>query len=119
MIRIVILFLLAFWLGIACFVIFLSPKPTKNKLAVRIVTLCFLMLPFCGWWLYMTIDGYRSYQAGVEACKQAKITIYVPYEKWREMVGGHEAWLKLADYEEKSENELSNEEKQNFKFWRC
>jgi hypothetical protein len=114
MIRIVILFLLAFWLGIACFVIFLSPKPTKNKLAVRIVTLCFLMLPFCGWWLYMTIDGYRSYQAGVEACKQAKITIYVPYEKWREMVGGHEAWLKLADYEEKSENELSNEEKQKY-----
>ena len=62
----------------------------------------------------MTIDGYRSYQAGVEACKQAKITIYVPYEKWREMVGGHEAWLKLADYEEKSENELSNEEKQKY-----
>jgi len=36
----------------------------------------------------MMIEGNRAYQAGVEACKQAKITIYVPYEKWREMVGG-------------------------------
>ena len=114
MIRIVILFLLAFWLGIACFVIFLSPKPTKNKLAVRIGTLCFLMLPFGGWWLYLTIDGYRAYLAGAEACKQAKITIYVPYEKWREMVGGHEAWMELSNYETKSVYQIPEEEKKKY-----
>ena len=62
----------------------------------------------------MMIEGNRAYQAGVEACKQAKITIYVQPEKWREMVGGHDAWVKLADYETRTKSELSEEEKQKY-----
>ena len=57
---------------------------------------------------------HLAYLAGKEACKQAKITIYVPYEKWREMVGGHEAWVKLADYGTRTVRELSEEEKQKY-----
>lgn len=114
MLGIAILFFLALWFIIVCLATFLPFKLIKNKLAACIVAFIGFMLTFGYWWLDTTIHNYLSYQAGEEACKQVKITIYVPYEKWREMVGGHEAWLKLADYEEKSENELSNEEKQKY-----
>ena len=110
MLGVVVLFF-ALWFIIVCLAPFLPFKLIKNKLVACIVA---FMLTFGCWWLYLTIDGYRAYLAGAEACKQANLTIYVQPEKWREMVGGHEAWLKLADYEEKSKRELSEEEKRKY-----
>ena len=114
MLGIAVLFFLALWFLIVCFATFLPFKLIENKLVASIFAFIGFMLTFGYWWLDMMIEGNRAYQAGVEACKQAKITIYVQPEKWREMVGGHEAWLKLADYEEKSKRELSEEEKQKY-----
>ncbi|WP_423974024.1 hypothetical protein [Kingella oralis] len=111
MLGIAVLFFLALWFIIVCLAPFLPFKLIKNKLVACIVA---FMLTFGCWWLYLTIDGYRAYLAGKEACKQANLTIYVQPEKWREMVGGHDAWLKLADYEEKSKREISEEEKQKY-----
>ena len=110
MLGVVVLFF-TLWFIIVCLAPFLPFKLIKNKLVACIVA---FMLTFGCWWLYLTIDGYRAYLAGAEACKQAKITIYVPYEKWREMVGGHEAWVKLADYGTRTVRELSEEEKQKY-----
>ena len=114
MLGIAILFFLALWFIIVCLATFLPFKLIKNKLAACIVAFIGFMLTFGYWWLDTTIHNYLSYQAGEEACKQVKITIYVPYEKWREMVGGHDAWLELANYKDKSKSEFSNKEKQKY-----
>ena len=114
MLGIAVLFFLALWFLIVCFATFLPFKLIENKLVASIFAFIGFMLTFGYWWLDMMIEGNRAYQAGVEACKQATITIYVPYEKWREMVGGHDAWLELANYKDKSKSEFSNKEKQKY-----
>ena len=114
MLGVAILLGLALWFIIVCFATFLPLKLIENKLVASIFAFIGFMLTFGYQWLDMMIEGNRAYQAGVEACKQAKITIYVPYEKWREMVGGHEAWVKLADYGTRTVRELSEEEKQKY-----
>ena len=114
MLGIAVLFFLALWFLIVCFATFLPFKLIENKLVASIFAFIGFMLTFGYWWLDMMIEGNRAYQAGVEACKQAKITIYVQPEKWIEIVGGHEAWMKLADYEEKETSELPEKEKQTY-----
>ena len=114
MLGVAILLGLALWFIIVCFATFLPLKLIENKLVASIFAFIGFMLTFGYWWLDMMIEGNRAYQAGVEACKQAKITIYVPYEKWREMVGGHEAWMELSNYETKSVYQIPEEEKKKY-----
>lgn len=114
MLGIAVLFFLALWFLIVCFATFLPLKLIENKLVASIFAFIGFMLTFGYWWLDMMIEGNRAYQAGVEACKQAKITIYVQPEKWIEMVGGHNVWMKLANYEEKETSEFSDKEKQTY-----
>ena len=87
MLGIAVLFFLALW-GIVVFLATSLPlKTIENKPVAWICAFAGFMLTFGGWWLKWTIEGERAYRAGVEACKQAKITIYVPPQKWVEMVG--------------------------------
>ena len=101
MLGVAILLGLALWFIIVCLATFLPLILIKNKRAACIVAFIGFMLTFGGWWIKWFIEGQRTYWAGVEACKQAKLTIYVQPEKWIEMVGGHKAWQELADSEEK------------------
>ena len=114
MLGVAILLGLALWFIIVCLATFLPLILIKNKHAACIIAFIGFMLTFGYWWLDMMIEGNRAYQAGVEACKQAKITIYVQPEKWIEMVGGHHAWVELAKYKDKSKSEFSKKEKQKY-----
>lgn len=110
MLGIAVLFFLALW-GIVVFLATSLPlKTIENKPVAWICAFAGFMLTFGGWWLKWTIEGERAYRAGVEACKQAKITIYVPPQKWVEMVGGYEAWKELG-YDAKSDLSMSENEK--------
>lgn len=114
MLGVAILLGLALWFIIVCLATFLPLILIKNKRAACIIAFIGFMLTFGGWWIKWFIEGQRTYWAGVEACKQAKLTIYVQPEKWIEMVGGHKAWQELADSEEKEMSELSEKEKQTY-----
>ena len=110
-----ILFCLALWFIIVCLATFLPLIRIKDKGAARITAFIGFMLTFGIWWLYMVIDGYKVYLAGKEACKQAKVTVYVPYEKWVEMIGGRDALAELAKYGTKSVlYDISKEERQKY-----
>ena len=110
-----ILFCLALWFIIVFLATFLPLIRIKDKGAARITAFIGFMLTFGIWWLYMVIDGYKVYLAGKEACKQAKVTVYVPYEKWVEMVGGRDALTELAKYETKSVlYKIPEEERQKY-----
>ena len=110
MLGVAILLGLALWFIIVCLATFLPLKLIENKLVASIFAFIGFMLTFGYWWLDMMIEGNRAYQAGVEACKQAKITIYVQPEKWIKMVGGYEAWKKLG-YDSKSKLYMPENEK--------
>ena len=113
MLGIAVLFFLALW-GIVVFLATSLPlKTIENKPVAWICAFAGFMLTFGGWWLKWTIEGERAYQAGMEACKQAKITIYVPPQKWVEMVGGYEAWKELG-YDYKSILYIPSEEKKRY-----
>lgn len=105
------IFFLALWGIIVCIATFVPLATIKNKPVARIVAFIGFMLTFGGWYLKWTIGGYLAYQAGAEACKQAGITIYVPPEKWREMVGGYEAWKELADYKSQGIDKIDKQKR--------
>lgn len=53
-------------------------------------------IPTMGIWLtLMCWDYWRTTRAFNEMCQQAGVKIYVTPEKWKEMVGGEEAWKQL------------------------
>lgn len=84
-----IVIILSIWIP---FVIFRK----KNWKVAVITAFGGFMLTFGFWVIKWNLESMAAQKEAKEMCKQAGVTIYVQPEKWKEMVGGEEAWKELG-----------------------
>lgn len=104
---------LIIWIIIIILSVWLPLRIFKNNKKTAVFTALIGFMLSCGFWIIKwNMESIVAQKEAEEMCKQSGITIYVPPEKWKEMVGGKKAWKKLG-YDTKTWLNLTNEEKKN------
>ncbi|XXQ67827.1 hypothetical protein ACKLNO_09425 [Neisseriaceae bacterium B1] len=122
MLGLAVIFALILWVSLIILSVWLPLKIFKNNGTLATILAITGFMLTCGFWVIKwNMESIAAQKEAEKMCQQAGVTIYMQPEKWKEMVGGEEAWKELGykrkynlfEYEEKREipNKISFEGK--------